>query len=132
MKTIKTGTGLKRIEDQDPDFISLQLRVILQEHRTHLIDALISSGLDRYIDYKFNRKVTGPALDQLKARLVAIKNGGINMLRYKPLLDSVMKYDFVQLSNSLFFEEIDTKLKERLAQTELFHFHVRESQAIYG
>lgn len=129
MKTIKTGTGLKRIEDQDPEFISLQLRVILQEHRTNLIDALISSGLDRYIDYKFNRKVSGTLLDQLKTRLVSIKNGGISMIRYQPLLDSVMKYDFVQLTNTLFFEEIDTKLRERLAQKELFHLHVQESQA---
>ncbi len=129
MKTIKTGTGLKRIEDQDPEFISLQLRVILQEHRTNLIDALINSGLDRYIDYKFNRKVSGTLLDQLKARLVSIKNGGISMIRYQPLLDSVMKYDFVQLTNTLFFEEIDTKLRERLAQKELFHLHIQESQA---
>ncbi|PZR35019.1 MAG: hypothetical protein DI538_15810 [Azospira oryzae] len=129
MKTIKTGTGLKRIEDQDPEFISLQLRVILQEHRTNLIDALLRSGLDRYIDYKFNRKVSGTLLDQLKARLVAIKNGGISMMRYQPLLDSVMKYDFVQLTNTLFFEEIDMKLKERLAQKELFHFPIQESQA---
>lgn len=130
MKTIKTGTGLKRIEDQDPDFISLQLRVLLQEHRSNLIDALIGSGLDRYIDYKFNKQVNIPLLQQLKARLVTIKNGGINMFHYKPLLDSVMKYDFVQLSNTLFFEEIDQKLKEQMAQTELFEVHQQRSPSI--
>jgi len=125
MKTIKTASGIKKIEDQDVNYVPLQLRVILQDHRTHLIDNVISGGLDRYIDYKFNKNVSPLQLSQLKTKLIDLKNSGINMHRYHSILETVLMYDYVQLSNTIFFEEIDQRLKDNLAQTEIFHFERR-------
>jgi hypothetical protein len=120
MKTGKTASGLRTIKGEDQYFVSLQLRSILQDHRTQLISNLINSDLNRYIDYKFDRNVDPLTLSKIRNRLNDLKQSGVNMTRYENILHSVMKFDFVHLGNALFFMEIDEKIMECFKQTELF------------
>ena len=101
MKTIKTSAGFLTLKDGDQYFVSIQLRSILQDHRTHLINNLMSSDLNRYIDYKFNRTANPIQLNRIKNRLTELRQRGINMIKYDSILQSVIKYDFVQLGNVL-------------------------------
>ena len=122
MKTIKTSAGFLTLKDGDQYFVSIQLRSILQDHRTHLINNLMSSDLNRYIDYKFNRTANPIQLNRIKNRLTELRQRGINMIKYDSILQSVIKYDFVQLGNALFFFEIDEIIQLSFKQTELFQF----------
>jgi hypothetical protein len=128
MKTIKTAAGLLTLKDGDRYFVSLQLRSILQDHRTQLVDNLISSDLNRYIDYKFDRTANPIQLNRIKNRLIELRQSGVNMTRYDSILQSVIKYDFVQLGNASFFHEIDEIIRLSFKQTELFQF---ESSLMY-
>ncbi len=128
MKTIKTAAGLLTLKDGDQYFVSLQLRSILQDHRTQLIDNLISSDLNRYIDYKFDLTANPIQLNRIKNHLIKLRQSGINMTRYDSILQYVIKYDFVQLGNALFFHEIDEIIRQSFKQTELFQF---ESNMMY-
>jgi hypothetical protein len=128
MKTIKTAAGLLTLKDGDQYFVSLQLRSILQDHRIQLIDNLISSDLNRYIDYKFDRTANPIQLNRIRNRLLELRQSGINMIRYDSILQSVIKYDFVQLENASFFHEIDEIIQLSFKQTELFQF---ESSMVY-
>src|SRR5258708_32772492 len=121
MKTIKTATGFKKIDDQDIQFISLQLRTILQDHRSTLIDKMIGGGLDSYIVYKFERKTNPKVLQQLKDKLIDLRNSAINVEIYKPIFDTGLKHEFTTLGNAMFYEEIDKALKEDLFKPDLFN-----------
>jgi hypothetical protein len=120
MKTIKTTAGNRHIEEKSADFTSLQLRTILQEHRSTLIDNIFNGGLSRYVDYKFSRDASQLQLTQIKTKLDALKASGINFHYYQSIFDSVNKYDYVHLGNALFFMEIDELIKKCFSQVELF------------
>jgi hypothetical protein len=119
MKTIKTATGVKKIQDSDEQFVSIQLRSLLQDHRALLIDKMMK-GLESYIDYKFQRKPDLKMMDRLKHRLNELKKSGIDMETYKPIFQTVMKHEFTTIGNAMFYEEIDALLKEDLMQSDLF------------
>jgi len=125
MKTIKTATGIKKIQDTDVHFVSIQLRSILQDHRATLIDKMIG-GLESYIDYKFNKRTDLKTLDRLKYRLNELKKSGIDMATYKPIFQTVEKHEFTSIGNAMFYEEIDSLLKEDLMQPDLFNYDGRK------
>lgn len=124
MKTIKTATGIKKIQDADVHFVAIQLRSLLQDHRAVLIDKMIG-GLESYIDYKFNKKLDLKTLDRLKFRLNELKKGGIDMDTYKPIFQAVERHEYTSIGNVLFYEEIDSILKEDLMQPDLFNYDGR-------
>jgi hypothetical protein len=124
MKTIKTATGIKKIQDTDEQFVSIQLRSILQDHRALLIDKMMK-GLESYIDYKFGRRTDPKTMDRLKHRLYELKKSGIDVETYKPIFQTVMKHEYTSIGNAMFYEEIDTLLKEDLAQPDLFNYDGR-------
>ncbi len=128
MKTIKTASGFKKIDDQGIHFISLQLRSILQDHRSTLIDKMIAGGLDSYISYKFDKKTNLKELQKLKDKLIDLRNSGINVEIYKPIFDTVIKHEFTTLGNAMFYEEIDKVLKEGLFMPDLFNASSEEKQ----
>jgi hypothetical protein len=59
-------------------------------------------------------------LNRIKNNLIALKEEGVSMLKYRSVLDSILRFDFIQLSNDLFFNEIDEQITGILSQTELF------------
>jgi hypothetical protein len=118
MKTIQASNLTYRINEQDPDFLSL-LSGIIQDHRKYLVDCIISTGLDRYVDYKFSQRLSQSEINDMKRNLNGLKNTSVNLDKYKSIVDSIIKYDFFQLPNIIFYNEIDHRLKENLIQTEL-------------
>jgi len=125
MKTIKTATGIKKIQDTDVHFVSIQLRSLLQDHRVVLIDKM-TGGLESYIDYKFNKKADLKTLDRLKFRLNELKKSGIDMDTYKSIFQTVEQHEYTNIGNVLFYEEIDAILKEDLMQPDLFNYDGRQ------
>ncbi len=120
MKTIKTANGIKKIEDWSLDLIPVQLRTILQEHRATLINKIITGGIETYIDYKFNTKVSPKRIQNLKLNLENLKNSGIDVARYKPIFDAVTKNEFTNLDNVIFYSEIDLNIKGYVFEPQLF------------
>src|SRR5690349_12934181 len=103
MKTIKTATGIKKIQDTDVHFVSIQLRSLLQDHRAVLIDKMIA-GLESYLDYKFNKKADLKTLDRLKFRLNELKKSGIDIDTYKPIFQAVDRHEYTNIGNAMFYE----------------------------
>ncbi len=124
MKTIKTATGIKKIQDTDVHFVSIQLRSLLQDHRAVLIDKMIG-GLESYIDYKFNKKADLKTLDRLKFRLNELKKSGIDIDTYKPIFQAVDRHEYTNIGNAMFYEEIDSIIREDLMQPDLFNYDGR-------
>jgi len=128
MKTVKTVFGLRRIEGEDKHAVASQLRAIIQDHRMVLIANLINGDLSRYIDYKFNMKMEPSLLNHIKYTLLDLKQSGVNLLKFGAVLESVFKFDFIELGNEPFFNEIDERIKQVVSQTELF----RSSDTLAG
>ena len=121
MKTIKTANGLRTLQSSsDKYMVSLQLNIILKDHRNYLIDNLINNDLSRYVSYKFDKKASPALLSHIKNKLLELKEIEINMVKYNSLLESVHQFDFVQLPSISFFNEIDRIIKQSFRQTELF------------
>ena len=127
MKTVKTANGVRKIEDADTSLVPLQLRSILQEHRTALINRMLNNGLESYIDYKFAMKADMKQLDQIKSNLDTLKNSGINSEVYASIFAKVLEQEFTALDNVVFYNEIDGTIKETLFQPRLF----RERTQLY-
>jgi hypothetical protein len=127
MKTIQASTLTYRINEEDADFRSL-LAGIIQDHRKYLVDCVINTGLDRYVDYKFSQRLSQSEINDLKRNLSGLKNSTISLDKYSSIVESVNKYDFFQLPNVIFYNEIDQRLKENLIQTEInFNTHKKFS-----
>jgi hypothetical protein len=120
MKTIKTANGFKKIEDQNIDLVPIQLRTILQEHRATLIDKILIGGLETYIDYKFNTKVSIKKMPSVKLSLENLKNSGIDVNKYALVFDTVLKNEFTSLDNSIFYHEIDSNIRSNIFEPQLF------------
>jgi len=119
MKTVKTATGIKKITEEDDHYVSLQLRSILEEHRSLLIDKMMSRLL-QYVDYKFNVKPDLKQLDRMKYMLTELKNSEISLQTYQPLFETVSRHEHTHIGNALFYEEIDALLKSNLTVSEVF------------
>jgi len=120
MKTIKTSAGVRKINTDDADFVSLELRYLLQEHRSILIEKMISGGLDSYVTYKFNSRLMGKRLQQVTHKLSELKSSGIDMEMYRPILEAVLRHEHTTIGNAMFYEEIDKAISVLIAQPDLF------------
>jgi hypothetical protein len=127
MRTVKTVNGIKKIEDVNMDLVPLQLREIMQQHRATLIDKLLGSELDHYIEYKFNRKASPVQLKEIKENLHQLKNSGIDLQSYLPVFDNVLNNTNSTLDNRFFYEEIDLTIKSSLSEPKLFNDSLRIS-----
>lgn len=118
MKTIKTVLGIKRIEEKDYPLAVLQLREILDAHRSTLITRLISD-LPTYIDYKFNRKVDSKQLEAIKDKLSFLKNSSVDMDKYGFILQNVMAHEITYVATEPFYKEIDDNIGWYLNESQL-------------
>ena len=118
MKTVKTVLGTKKIEEKDYQVAILQLREILDAHRSTLITRLIAD-LPTYIDYKFNRKLNAKQLDAIKDKLSFLKNSSVDMDKYNFILQSVMDRDVTYVASEPFYKEIDDNIGWYLNESQL-------------
>ena len=118
MKSIRTTSGVKRIEDSDPAATALKLREILSDHRASLISRLLTD-LTLYIDYRFSHKPDSRALQNIKERLYTVRNSPLDLSRYNVVLDEVLRNQMTHLIARPFYLEIDEIIGRELNATQL-------------
>lgn len=118
MKTVKTVLGTKKIEDKDHQIAILQLREVLDAHRSTLITR-ITSDLPVYIDYKFNRKVNSKEVEAIKEKLTFLKNSSVDMDKYGFIVQHVMAHDTTYVTSEPFYKEIDDNIGWYLNESQL-------------
>ncbi|CAN5486701.1 hypothetical protein BH10BAC4_BH10BAC4_15120 [soil metagenome] len=111
MKIIKSALlGFKKLDDSDPDLLLSQLREVLHQHQEILINRLMSD-LPTYLYYRFQLKVTTGEIDEIREKLVYLKNKNVNMETFKEVVNQVQTKPTTHLTNELFYSEIDSLLK---------------------
>lgn len=118
MKTIRTVLGTKKIEDNDHHLALIQLREILDAHRSTLINRLITD-LPTYLDYKFNTKVNSKQLETIKEKLSFLKNSSVDMDKYGFILQNVMAHETTYVATGPFYKEIDDNISWYLNESQL-------------
>jgi hypothetical protein len=106
MKTLRTVSGIKRIQSEDKEVTMLQVRDILHDQRKVLINRLLQD-LHTYIDYRFRIKASAQQLDQIKERLDSMKNYSVDLTRYETILQQILENDSTYLNSEPFYQEID-------------------------
>ena len=118
MKTIRTVLGTKKIEDNDHHLALIQLREILDAHRSTLINRMIAD-LPSYIDYKFNTKVNSQQLETIKEKLSFMKNSSVDMDKYGFILqERIVSRKYIRRYRS-FYKEIDDNISWYLNESQL-------------
>jgi hypothetical protein len=118
MKTVRTILGNKKIGEQDHHLVMIQLRDILDAHRSALINRLVAD-LPSYIDYKFSVKVNAKELEVIKDKLSYLKNSSVDMDKYKFIFDSVMSNETTYVDAAPFYKEIDDSISIYLNESQL-------------
>lgn len=118
MKTVRTILGNKKIGEQDQHLVMIQLRDILDAHRSALINRLVAD-LPSYIDYKFKVKVNAKELEVIKDKLSYLKNSSVDMDKYKFIFDSVLSNDTTYVDAGPFYKEIDDSISIYLNDSQL-------------
>lgn len=118
MKTIKTGFGIKKIEDCEEGVLILQLREILTVHRAALIQRLVSD-IPIYLEYIFHIKVEKKQLEEIKDRLSLLKNSSIDLDKYNSIVQQVAKQDVTHLTNEIFYQELNECIGWHLNEPQL-------------
>jgi hypothetical protein len=118
MKILRTLTGVKRIEESDPNVMLLKVRQILDEQRNGLITRLVND-LGSYIDYKFRIRPDARQLETIKEKLYSLKNSGLDLEKYDALLQHVIKHDSTYINAEPFYKEIDESISWQLNLSQL-------------
>jgi hypothetical protein len=119
MITVKSGLlGNRHLIDGNENAILFQLTQVIKEHRALIIERLIAD-LPTYLDYKFQTKPNKDQLLQIKDKLIHLQEGGVNLASYKSLVDQLQNQSVVQLTDKLFFAEIDESVSTIIATKEL-------------
>lgn len=117
MKTLRTADGTFTLLEDDQAFNG-KLETIIASHRAYLIDCKIKL-LEMYVEYRFNKRLSPQQVHDAKRNLTALKHSPINLKNYDTIIDQVKRYSFVDLPNTLFYQEIDDRIKAFLSQTEI-------------
>lgn len=118
VKNIKIATGLKRIELGDENFALLQIREILKEHRETLINRLVSD-LSTYINYTFSTPATKTQLEEIREKLLRLKNATLSMPAYSEVIGEVLANETTYVRAEPFYHEINTVIGEALNPSQL-------------
>src|SRR5688572_32987804 len=105
MKTVRTISGVKKIDDGDKSVTLLQIRDLFNEQRKLLINRLLND-LHVYIDYRFQVKADARQLDVIKEKLDTLKNHSVDMEKYRTLLQRIMENKTAYINTEPFYQEI--------------------------
>jgi hypothetical protein len=118
MKRVKIANGIRKIDDSDTNACLLKLRDVLSEHRTLLINRLVSD-LASYIDYKFHIKATAKQIESVKENLQILKNSTFDLDKYTEIVEHFFHHDLTYIGTELFFKEIDENISSTLNASQL-------------
>jgi len=114
MKTIKSPyLGLQRIEAKDPHVQLFQFRNVLNAHRDRLIHRVVRD-LPRYLYCRFEATASRPDLDNLSEKLLALTRENVDLDKYGSIVDHFQRRSAVELTNQIFFKEIDSFIDRNL------------------
>src|SRR5688572_14139918 len=109
MKTLRTLSGIRRIEATDREVTLLQVREILNEQRKVLINRLLND-LYIYIDYRFSVKPDSEQIEHIKEKLNSLKNYSVDLNNYTGIFQHVLDHDRTYLNTEPFYKEIDDNI----------------------
>jgi hypothetical protein len=118
MKTIRASGDIYHLEEGR--HFSGELALIIGMHRAYLVDCKIKL-LEMYIEYRFSKRLNQDQLSNAKRSLKGLKNSPIELHQYQSIVDAVNRYSFIDLPNTIFYNEIDNRLQQLFKQTE-FNF----------
>ena len=118
IRSIRIATGIKKIELEDENIFTQQICEVLKEHRETLINSL-TSDLKTYIHYTFGSRPTSEQLEQIKHRLVALKNSNISLARYNIIINEVRVNESTYVKSEMFYQEINMIIQEDLKPAQL-------------
>jgi hypothetical protein len=119
MKTIKTASGIRKIEDCSESVALLKIREILMDHRSILISRLIAD-LATYVEYKFKTKLTKEQEQSIVDRLNNVKHSMIDLDRYNAIIETILQSEKSYVNSEPFYKEMD----------EVISWYVRPSQMV--
>jgi hypothetical protein len=119
MKTIKTASGIKRIENCTESVALIKIREILMEHRSVLISRMIVD-LATYVEYKFKTKISKEQLQSITDKLNTVKHSLIDLDRYDAIIETILQSEKSYVNSEPFYKEID----------EVISWYVRPSQMV--
>ena len=108
MKTVKSALlGNRQLIEGNHNALEVQLKDILKEHRSIIINRLIGD-IPTYLDYKFQfSKPTKKQLEEVKEKLLSLKNGGLKLAAFQQVFNQLETKALIHLTNEPFYVEID-------------------------
>lgn len=117
-RNIRIANGVKRIELGNENMAMLQIGDVLKAHRQILIDSMLSD-LSSYIRYQFGTPATKDQLQQIKNKLLDLKNSAINLARYSEMISDVMVNETTHVRSEPFYLEINEVIGEEMNPSQL-------------
>lgn len=118
VRNIRIATGVKKIELGNENMAILQISDVLKQHREALIGRLLSD-LTTYINYKFSAPPKKEQVQQIRNRLLDLKNSSINVARYSELINEVLENETTYIKSEPFYHEINEVIGEELNPSQL-------------
>ena len=118
MKTVKTPSGVKRIEDSDATLSLFKLREILTDERKLIISRL-ESNLSSYLDFRFHTKPTGKQLEGIKNLLASLKASSLDLEKYNLIVQNFLSQESTHVNAAQFYQEIDICIEDELNSSQL-------------
>lgn len=117
-RNIRIANGVKKIDLGNENMAMLQIGDVLKEHRQILINSMLSD-LPSYIRYQFRMPATKEQLQQIKTKLLDLKNSAINLSRYGDTVSDVMAKESSHVRSEPFYLEINEVIGEEMNPSQL-------------
>lgn len=117
-RIIRIATGIKRIELGNENMATLQITDVLKQHRDALINSLLSD-LTTYINYQFRTPARKEQLQNIRARLLDLRNSAVGLAKYGFLVDEILANDTTYVRSEPFYQEINEVIGEELNPSQL-------------
>lgn len=117
-RTIRIATGIKKIELGNENMVTFQITDVLKQHRDTLINSLLTD-LTTYITYHFRTPPKKEQLDQIRARLLDLRNSAVGLAKYGFLVEEILANDTTYVRSEPFYHEINEVIGEQLNPSQL-------------
>ncbi|NJM24848.1 MAG: hypothetical protein HC859_04350 [Bacteroidia bacterium] len=120
MKKIRTVNGVSQIGDDLFDNLQVPAELInvLNAHRDTIVKHVLG-GLEVYIRYKFDRKLSASHLDVVKGQLADVKSRNVDFdLRFSHVLQQLRERNVVYVGMAPVMDEIDEIIQGTLSNAD--------------
>lgn len=117
-RNIRIATGMRKIELGNENIATLQISDVLKQHRDALITSLLSD-LTTYINYQFRTPAKKEQLQNIRNRLMDLRNSTISLAKYGFLVDDVLANETTYIRSEPFYQEINEVIGEELNPSQL-------------